>query len=35
MSSKSRYFSQYPTINPSYLSGGTNRQQNDSFTYQE
>jgi hypothetical protein len=35
MASKSRYFSQYPTINPRYLSGGTNRQQNDSFTFQD
>jgi hypothetical protein len=35
MSSKSRYFSPYPTINSGYLSGGTGRQNNDTFTFQD
>ena len=35
MSSKSRYFSQYPTINSGYLSSGTGRQQNDVYTFQD
>ena len=35
MSKNSRYFSAYPTINPSYLSGGTNRQDGDSYTFND
>lgn len=35
MSTKNRYFSAYPTLNPSYLSGGTTRTDNGSFTYQD
>ena len=35
MASKSRYFSAYPTINSGYLSGGTGRQENNTFTFQD
>jgi hypothetical protein len=36
MASKSRYFSAYPTINPSYLSGGTGRNENNNtFMFQD
>ena len=35
MSKNSRYFSAYPTINPGYLSGGTNRQDGDSYTFND
>ena len=35
MSSKSRYFSPYPTINSGYLSGSTGRQQNNTFTFED
>ena len=35
MASKSRYFSAYPTINRGYLSGGTGRQENNTFSFQD
>lgn len=35
MASKSRYFSAYPTINAGYLSGGTGRQENNTYTFQD
>ena len=35
MSKNSKYFSAYPTINPGYLSGGTNRQDGDSYSFND
>jgi hypothetical protein len=35
MSTKNRYFSAYPTLNPGYLSGGTTRTDNGSYTFQD
>jgi len=35
MASKSRYFSAYPTINRSYLSGATGRQENNTFEFND